>query len=86
MEFIADRFRLWIYNDVHISRSQSPAEPKKSKGKAGRQLKSGYEHMTTDSKQLLDSLFGSRMMWNVSEVGQRAFFKTTKPVFVTVAG
>src|SRR5215813_14621863 len=52
---------------------------KEAERKSRRKFKARDEHVTALAKQLLDRLLGRRPMWNVGEVGQRAFQKATTP-------
>src|SRR6266478_6310378 len=72
MKFVADPFRLWINDYIHVACTQAPATPHKTERKLGGQFKAADQNVTTGRKQLFDSLFGSCSMWHISKISQRA--------------
>src|SRR5258705_6044361 len=71
MKLAVAHFRLWRDNYIHIARRQPPAPPHKTERKPGGQFKADDQNVTTDRKQLFDSLFSCCSMWHISKVSQR---------------
>src|SRR5258707_6708503 len=81
VQFVSDRLRFGIDDDVHVAGAQAAAMTKETEGKPGRKLEPDYPHLAAFRKHLFDALFGGGTMRDVNEVSQRAFLETRSPDF-----